>query len=62
MIFSNINVSMINEDIIRVQKYRFQDKNTLFITTKNNFENLQFSFKELKHKKITLLLSFIVLY
>ena len=44
MIFNNINVSMINKDIIRVQKYRFQDKNTLFIPTKNNFENLQFSF------------------
>ena len=40
MIFNNINVSMINKDIIRVQKYRFQDKNTLFIPTKNNFENL----------------------
>ena len=52
MIFNNINVSMINKDIIRVQKYRFQDKNTLFIPTKNNFENLQFSFKELKDRII----------
>ena len=36
MIFNNINVSMINKDIIRVQKYRFQNKNTLFIPTKSN--------------------------
>ena len=29
MIFNNINVSMINKDIITVQKYKFQNKNTL---------------------------------
>ena len=60
MIFNNINVSMINKDIIRVQKYRFQNKNTLFIPTKSNFEKLQFSFKKFKYKIIINFLNLII--
>ena len=48
--FNNIRISRIKEEIIRIEKYRLSNKNTLFIPTKENFKDLDLNYLEQKNR------------